>query len=155
MKTFLHSFFVFALLFAAGCDDRSAPEDRSVSYLLQDYTLGDTWQWGDTPYGEVRIVRSQEELAHCITPNETLPADIDFSKYSLLLLKGLTANLYHGIHKSLYSEGETLCFNIDIYYGEIVFPTGDYFRIACLATPPIPDGTEVQIKYNEIYDLPD
>ena len=48
-----------------------------------------------------------------------------------------------------------ICFNIDIYYGEIVFPTGDYFRIACLATPPIPDGTEVQIKYNEIYDLPD
>lgn len=154
MKTFLHSFFVFALLFAAGCDDHSAPEDRSVSYLLRDYTLGDTWQWVDTPYGELRIVRSQEELAPCITPNETLPADIDFSKYSLLLLNGIANNVYIEIHKSLYSEGEALCLNMDIYYGQLVLPAGDYFRIACLVTPPIPDGTEVQIKYNEIYDWP-
>lgn len=145
MKTSLHLIFAFALIFAAGCDkDNSEPQP--VSYPLKDYTLDSRWQWQEKPYDELSVIRSQEELAHYITPSDTLPDDINFSENTLLLIQGTTGTLVAKITKNLFLLNETLIFDIDIRESGLTQP--EEWRISCLA-PRIPDSREVRLDFWE------
>lgn len=105
----MHSFFVFARLFAAGCDDDSGPEEpRPASYPLKDYVLNSRRPWTERPYDELFVIRTTEDTADCIVPSDILPEDIDFSEYTVLPIQGSTNCRVREITKKLRCRTKSL-----------------------------------------------
>ena len=100
--------------------------DCPMSFIFKEYTLaGTSCQWTDFETDTLIIVNSDEELESYIScTGDNLPS-INFSKYSLLLVRSLSSSGIEYITKNLQQTAiNEYELDVNVFLNDLLFPIG-------------------------------
>ena len=142
-----------ALFTAAGCSsvemnnskggspDDGTPEN-AVTLSCSDYTLNPRWSWTETPANKLIVIRSKEELANYIFPNDKLPEDIDFEKNTLLLVAGQATNGIESVKKNFVKADAQYIYSVTFLLNDTT--EAPKWRVAQLV-PSVPNEAKISL----------
>ena len=130
---------LFMAILFVGCDKK---EDKKypVNIEIQSYFLSETCNWQNLKSDTVYLINSDAELSKYIT----CQVDIDFNKYSLIVVCGKEKNKIYELTKQLTQiSQDEYEFTIDVIIEDtIVIPTW----VVSILTPKISDKAQIHLK---------
>ena len=130
----------------------SVRNSREEPIGLSDLALNPGWSWRMEETNTLYVIRSAEELAAHVTGGEGTPADVDFSRYTVLFASGRATNGIEEIRKSFGRTEEGYLMSVVLYLN--LTEEAPLWNAAVLV-PVLPVGSHVELQVNPYGGLPE